>query len=220
MEVVEAIKTRKSIRAFLPQPVSKQVLEEILEVAVRSPSWANTQPWELTVIGGETMEQVKAAFLQAITAGEVPNPDIPYARFTEPYLSRTRDLGQKLYQVLGINREDREKREEWALKGRIFFDAPNGLIFYLDKELGPWSLFDLGLFSQSIMLAALAFGVGSCPLAAVMGYPEILRNILGIPDTKKIVYGMAIGYPDWQHTANKIESPREPVASFTQWRGF
>ena len=220
MELVEAIRARKSIRGFLPEPVPKQVLEEILELAARSPSWGNTQPWEVAVIGREVMGQVKAAFLQAITSGEPPNPDIPYASFDEPYVSRSRALGTRLYQLLGIGREDREKRQEWALRGRIFFDAPDGLIFYMDKGLGEWSLFDLGIFSQSIMLAAVAFGLGSCPLAAVMGYPDILRSILDIPDTKKIVYGMAIGYPDWQQPVNTLESSREPVSSFTQWRGF
>ncbi len=220
MEIVEAIKARKSIRAFLQQPVPKQVLEEILEVAARSPSWSNIQPWEVTVIGGKVMEQVKVALLQMASSGVPPNPDIPYYRPAEPYLSRSRDLGYRLYGILGISREDREKRIEWTLRGREFFDAPNGLVFCLDEELWPRALFDLGLFFQSVMLAALAFGLGSCPLAAAVGYPKVLREILGIPDKKKIVYGMAIGYPDWHHPANKLESPREAVASFTRWYGF
>ncbi len=166
------------------------------------------------------MEQVKVALLEVASSGESPNPDIPYSRPPEPYLSRSQDLGYRLYEILGISREDRERRMEWAFQGRNFFDAPNGLVFYLDEELWPRALFDLGLFSQSVMLAALAFGLGSCPLAGVVGYPKVLREILGIPDKKRIVYGMAIGYPDWQHPANKLESPREPVAGFTRWCGF
>lgn len=220
MEIVEAIKARRSIRAFLPQPVPKRVMEEILEVAARSPSFANTQPWEVTVIGEEVMEQVKEALLQAVKSEVPPTPDIPYPRFAEPYLSRLREEGYMLYQILGIKREDREARREWSLQGRKFFDAPNGLVFYLDEELGQWSLFDLGLFSQSVMLAASAFGLGTCALAAVVTYPAILREILGIPDGKKIVCGMALGYPDWNHPANKLVSVREPVASFTRWCGF
>lgn len=220
MEIVEAIKARRSIRAFLPQPVPKRVMEEILEVAARSPSFANTQPWEVAVIGGEVMEQVKEALLQAVKSEVPPAPDIPYPRFAEPYLSRLREEGYMLYQILGIKREDREARREWSLQGRKYFDAPNGLVFYLDEELGQWSLFDLGLFSQSVMLAASAFGLGTCALAAVVTYPAILREILGIPDGKKIVCGMALGYPDWNHPANKLVSVREPVASFTRWCGF
>lgn len=220
MEIVEAIKARKSFRAFLPQPVPKQVLEEILGLAARAPSFANSQPWEVTVIGGEVMEQVKEALVELARA-EVPlEPDMPYSRFAEPYISRIREDGRMLYQILGIEREDKEARKEWTLRGRKFFDAPNGFVFYLDEELGQWSLFDVALFAQSVMLAALAFGLGTCPLAAVVGYPYILRGILGIPDKKKIICGMAIGYPDWQHPANKLESPREPVAGFTQWCGF
>lgn len=220
MEIVEAIKARKSIRAFLPRPVAKQVLEEVLELAARSPSWANTQPWEVAVIGGEIMEQVKEALLEEVSSEVSPNPDIPFPRFDEPYVSRSRDLGRRLYEVLGISREDREARREWARQGSKLFDAPNGFIFCLDKVLGPYSMLDLGLFSQSVMLAALAFGLGTCSLAAAAPYPHVLRRILDIPDNKKIVYGMAIGYPDWQHPTNRLESQREPMASFTQWSGF
>lgn len=220
MEIVEAIRARRSIRAFRPQPVPKQVLAEVLEVATRSPSWANTQPWEVAVIGGEIMDEVKAALVEAATSGVSPAPDIPQVRFAEPYTSRSRELGSRLYQVLGISREDRERRQEWALRGQRLFDAPNALVFYLDEALGQWSLFDLGLFSQSVMLAALAFDLGTCSLAVVASHPQVLRRILGIPDKKKIAFGMAIGYPDWQHPANKLESPREPVASFTRWHGF
>lgn len=220
MELVEAIKARKSIRAFLPRPVPKPVLEKILELAARSPSWGNTQPWEVIVIGGEVMAQVKEVLFQVAQSGTSPEPDIPYSRFPEPYLSRRRDLGHRLYQILGIRREDRKAREEWALQGNKFFDAPNGLVFCLEKELGPWSLFDLGLFFQSVMLAALAFGLGTCPLAQGIFYPAVLRGILDIPDSKKVICGMAIGYPDWQHPVNKLESLREPVASFTRWYGL
>ena len=220
MEVVEAIKTRKSIRGFLPRPVPKQVLENILGLAARSPSWANSQPWEVTVIGGEIMEQVKEALFQETRSGATPDPDIPDPQFSELYRTRTRDLGYRLYAALGIKREDKKAREEWALQGVKFFDAPNGLILYLDRELGPWFLLDLGLFLQSITLVALTFGLGTCPLAAVVRYPKVLRKILGIPDEKMIVCGIAIGYPDWQHPANNLQSPREPVEVFTQWHGL
>jgi len=220
MEIGEAIKARKSIRAFLPQPVPKQVLEEILELATRAPSSSNIQPWEVTVIGGEVMERVKEALVE-LTRAEVPTAlDIPYHRFAEPYLSRSQNLGHRLYQVLGIKGDDKEARKEWALRGRIFFDAPTGLIFYVDKKLSERALFDVALFAQSVMLAALAFGLGTCPLATVVGYPYVLRRILGIPDKKRIICGMAIGYPNWQSPANKLESPREPVVTFTRWHGF
>lgn len=220
MELVEAIKTRQSIRAFLPRPVPRTVLAEILELAAHSPSWSNTQPWEVAVIGGETMNEVKAALVEAATSGASPVSDIPQVSFAEPYTSRSRELGLRLYQVLGIDREDREKRQEWVLQGQRFFDAPNAFVFYLDESLGPWSLFDLGIFCQSVMLAALTLNLGTCSMAAVVRYPQVLRRILGIPDRKKIVLGMAIGYPDWQHPANKLVSPREAMASFTRWHSL
>ncbi|MFC1965516.1 nitroreductase [Chloroflexota bacterium] len=196
------------------------MLEEVLELAARAPSFSNTQPWEVTVIGGEVMEQVKKALVQAASSGVPSESHISYPNFTEPYLSRRRETGYKLYEVLGIDREDMQSRKKWSLQGRDFFGAPNGMIFYLEDELGLWSLYDLGLFSQSVMLAALSFGLGTCALAAAVNYPRILQRISGIPDTKKIVCGMAIGYPDWQFPANKKESPREPVATFSRWCGF
>ncbi len=220
MEIVEAIKTRKSIRAFLPHPVPKETIEQVLELAKRSPSWANTQPWEVAVLGGEVMVQVQQALAQAASSGMTPSPDIPFPRFPESYIARRRSIGSRLYELMGINREDRQARLEWARKGNRFFDAPNGFIFYQDRELSPWSMLDLGLFSQTLMLAAVSFGLGTCSLAAAAPYPAILRQILGIPEEKKIVYGMAIGYPDWQYPANKLQSPREPVSSFARWYGF
>ena len=220
MEIGEAIRARKSIRAFLPKPVPRQVLEEIMELAARSPSWGNTQPWEVAIMAGDVMEQVKEALLQEAKSAAVPNPDIPYPTFGESHRSRSRELGIKLYQLLGISREDKQRRQEWGFQVYKFFNAPNGFVFYLDEELGPWSLLDLGLFCQSVMLSALAYDLGCCALAAVAGYPRVFREILSIPDNKKIVCGMAIGYPDWQHPATKLESPREPLSSFTQWHGF
>ncbi|MFC1847366.1 nitroreductase [Chloroflexota bacterium] len=220
LDIIGTIRARKSIRSFLPRPVPKQVLEEVLELAARSPSRSNTQPWEVIAIGREVMEQVSGALVQAALSPVSPDPDIPYTRFEEPYSSRRRELGYMLYEILGINREDKQARDEWALKGMRFFDAPNCLLFCLDRELGPWSLLDLGLFAQSVMLASLAFGLGCCSSANVTGYPRVLREILNIPDKKWVVFGMAIGYPDWQHTANKLESPREPAANFTRWHGF
>lgn len=220
MEIVEVIKTRKSVRGFLPKPVPQPVLEEMLALAGRSPSWANTQPWEVTVIGGEVMEQLKAALVQAMTSGTPSAPDLPYPRFDEPYLSRARDSGRRTQELLGIGREDKEKRDQWTLKGYRFFDAPNGLIFCLDEKLAQWSLLDLGLFIQSLILVAWSLGLGTCPLAAVAGYPQVLRSTLGIPDNKKITYGMALGYPDWPSPVNKRETPREPLSNFTRWCGF
>ncbi len=220
MEIVEAIKTRKSIRGFLPPPVPKPVLEEVLRLAARAPSGTNIQPWEVTIIGGEVMQQVKEALFQEARSGTPPAQDIPRLRLPERYFDRRRDIGYRLYGILGIRREDKKVRREWALQAIKFFDAPNGLIFYLDSELFPNHLLDLGLFLQSIMLVALAFGLGTCPEGIVVIYPEVLRKILNISDRKKIVCGMAIGYPDWKHPANKLVSPREPIESFTQWHGF
>ncbi len=219
MELAEAISARKSIRGFQPKPVPRPVIESILGLAARSPSWSNTQPWEVIVIGGEVMAEVKAALVQAVTSGTPAAPEIPLPGFADPYLNRRRDLGIRLYQALGISREDRDARDTWSLQGYRFFEAPIGLIFCLDAALGTWSVLDLGMFLQSVMLAALSFGLGTCATATVVHYPDVLRQILGIPERQKIICGMAIGYPDWQHPANRVESQRETVAGFTRWCG-
>lgn len=220
MDLVEGIKTRKSVRAFLPRPVPRETLEQILELAACAPSWSNTQPWEVTVIGGDVMKELQNTIFQMANSGVTPSPDIPFPRFPEPYVTRSRNLGSQLYTVLGINREDREARLAWARQGNRLFDAPNGFIFDIDRQLGPYSILDLGLFCENLMLAAAGFGLGTCALAAGVLYPAVLRSLLGIPEAKQIVFSMAIGYPDWQHPVNKLTSQRDPVASFTRWCGF
>ncbi|MFH1381369.1 MAG: nitroreductase [Chloroflexota bacterium] len=222
MDVVTALKTRKSIRGFLPRPVPRETLEEILKIACRAPSGANTQPWEVAVVGGEKMKELKDAIYQAAKSGVAEMSDFThgYHGQKEPYLSRQREVGFGLYGLLGIKREDRQRREEWGLQGRRFFDAPNALVLYLDKDLGPLTVFDVGLFAQSITLTALTFGLGTCILASVARFPNIIRGMLGIPPEKKIVCGIAIGYPDDAHPANKLESTRAPLSEFTKWYGF
>ena len=136
------------------------------------------------------------------------------------YRERARGLGRGLFQILGIEREDREARTQWYLKMMRFFDAPNGIIIYVDRELGPWALVDVGIMLQTIMLAALSYGLGTCTEALVAQYPELLRDILDIPESKQIICGIAIGYPDTDDPITEFRSEREPIESLVTWHGI
>ena len=122
--------------------------------------------------------------------------------------------------TLNISREDSLKKQEWALSGLRFFDAPNGIVFYYDRALNHWSLLDIGLLLQNIMLAALNYGLGTCTETTVTRFPDILRALLHIPESKIIVCGMAIGYPLEEDPVNQYVSPREPLEKISSWHGF
>jgi nitroreductase len=221
MDLIEAIKSRKSIRGYKPDPVLKEVLTEILEVASRAPSSMNTQPWELTIIAGDVIEQIKQANIKKLSSGEVPKPDVVRGeRYTDKYRERQVAIGVQLFQLMNIAREDREKRAEWMKRGFRFFDAPAAIILSMDKSLGEVAHFDLGAISQTIALTALNYGLGTCIQGAGIMYPDVIRKFTGIPESKQISICLTIGYPDWDFPANKVQSEREPVENLTTWHGI
>lgn len=220
MDVIEAIKNRKSVRAFKADPVPREVLQSIMEAVLRAPSWANTQPWEFAILGGGVMEEVKAALAEKASSGETPNPDIAWPSFEGPYRERMRSLGARLFQELGIAREDKEARQNWMLAMARFFDSPNAIIVYMDASLGEWSMLDIGLAMENLMLAAWHYGVGTCSEAAVVQYPDVLRTLLKIPGAKRIILGLAVGYPDSSSPSMKLISEREPLEALVGWHGF
>jgi nitroreductase len=226
MDITEAIGHRKSIRAFKPDPVPKEVLKEIMERALRAPSWGNTQPWEFAIVTGRSLEEIRQAFVEK--AEEEQRPDIPHPRgFPEPYNSRYRALGKKLFELKGIEREDKEKRKWWVLQGLRLFEAPCVIYIYIDRSLyeqdgqvNSWPLFDCGLVAENIMLLATGYGLGTIPQIQAVAYPDVLRRVLGIPDCKLIVLGISVGYPNWDDPVNQLHSEREPLGNVTTWYGF
>jgi len=223
MEVLEAIKTRKSIRGFKPEPVSRQVLEEILETACRAPSAMNSQPWEFCVLSGETLDAVRQRNLACIRSGMSPDPDHWILRWSRDSVYRQRqvELAKQLFELMGIQREDTAKRTEWMERGFRYFDAPASIIVMVDKHLteaGP--LLDIGGVIQNICLAALAYGLGTCIEDQGTMYPRILRELAGIPESKRILIAIAIGYPDWSFPGNAVKTQREPARNLTTWVGF
>ena len=223
MDIKEAITNRKSIRGYKTDPVPKEILKEILEIAGRSPSAMNTQPWEFFVLGGDVLKKVQARYSEKFRAGDIPEGEHSVTGWTKDSVFRTRqvELAKSLFKLMDIERHDQEKRADWMERGFRFFDAPAAIIVTTDISLkGNTPLIDIGIVLQSICLAALDFGLGTCIEDQGCLFPEILREIGDIPESKWIVMGIAIGYPDPDFPANKIQTTRVPVAENTNWRGF
>ncbi len=218
MEVIEAIRKRKSIRGYKPEPVPMEILKKILETAMHAPSAMNTQPWEVTVLTGGTLDKVRKANIEMLRSGAEPWRRISYQG---AHRQRQVDLAVQIFKLMGIAREDKEKRAQWMERGFRFFDAPAAIILSIDSSAPEWlALIDIGAFCQSICLAALEYGLGTCIADQGTMFPEVLRKFAGIPESKNMVISIAIGYPDWDFPANKLETDREPVDSFTTWCSF
>ena len=226
MDIADAIRERKSIRAFKSDPVPRQVLEGILETALRAPSWANTQPWEFAVVSGTQLQQIREAFVDR--AGEKPCPDLSHpGAFPEPYDTRRRVLGRKVFEIKGITRDDKDARKSWVLQGLRLFEAPCVIYICTDRsyclqenDVNVWPIFDCGLVAGNIMLLATRYGLGTIAQIQAVAHPEILRRTLGIPDSKLIVLGIAIGYPDPDDPINELRSERDPLQAVCTWHGF
>ncbi|MDD5127160.1 MAG: nitroreductase [Dehalococcoidales bacterium] len=221
MEIIEAIRSRRSVRSYQQKPVPRQIIEEIISVARRSPSSVNTQPWEITVVSGDVLESIKKEHLAKLAEGIPPAPEVPETRFQDKYRQRQVDLAVQIFQLMGISREDKVKRMEWLKRGFSFFDAPVAIFIGMDRSLaGEYSRFDLGAIAQTICLAALSYGLSTCIHGQGVSYPDVVRKYAGIPETKRLDVCISIGYADADFPANRLESQREPLENFVTWRGF
>jgi nitroreductase len=222
-EVVDhAIRTRKAIRGFLPTPVPRATIEEILEVASRAPSGTNTQPWKVVVLTGAARQRLTDAIRAAYDDPEQRRQhaeEYAYYPITwiDPYLARRRQLGWGLYGLLGIGREDRARMHEQHGRNYAFFDAPVGMIFTIDRVMEQGSWLDYGTFLENIMIAARARGLDTCPQQAFTQFHRIIKDELGLPDNEMVVCGMALGYADMSRIENTLVTEREPVASFARF---
>jgi nitroreductase len=207
MTVEEAITGRRSIRAFLAKPVPRELIERILLIAGRAPSGSNVQPWKVWVLEGAVRDEICRDLVDRYDRNEITEREYNYypVNWREPYLARRRACGWGLYGTLGIGRADKDKMHAQHGRNFAFFDAPVGLIFSIDRDLEQGSWLDYGMFLQSIMVAARAFGLESCPQAAWLIFHDVLQQRLGIPATQTIVCGMSLGYSD----------PNEKVNTFT-----
>ena len=218
-----AITSRRSIRAFLPTPVPRATVEQILDVAARAPSGTNMQPWRVHALAGEALrafsDKVEGAFL---AGGHGQEREYKYYpdEFFEPYLSRRRQVGFAMYELLDIKRGENEKMKLQHARNFRFFDAPVGLICTIDKRLNVGSWLDYGFFLANICAAARARGLDTIPQAAFASLPDTIRAALGLPEQEAIVCGMAIGYADPDAPVNGLHVSRAPAAEFTRFAGF
>ena len=224
--VVTAIESRMSVRAFLPDPVARETIERVLQLASRAASGTNTQPWKVYVLQGANRDELSAKVCEAYDA-IYANPSLTaeyredydyYSReWISPYIDRRRQNGWGLYGLLGIARGEKDKMHAQHRRNFRFFDAPVGLMFTIDRILGRGSLLDYGMFLQTLMLAARAQGLHTCPQAAWNGFSKIILPHIGAGEGEMLVCGMSMGYADESEPVNGFDTPREPVGTFTRW---
>ena len=218
--VDEAIASRRSVRAYLPTPVAGAVVREILATAACAPSGNNIQPWHVYVTAGAARERLSATIIQAWrTEPEAHVQEYVYSltEWREPYRARRREVGWGLYDLLGIAKGDREGSRRQYERNFVFFDAPVGMIFTIERDLGRGSWLDLGMFIENVMTAARGRGLDTCPEAALATFHEVIRPLLGIPEEEVVVCGMALGHADERAPVNALRTPREPVEEFARF---
>jgi nitroreductase len=219
-----AITSRRSIRAYLDQPVAREDIEAILEVAARAPSGTNTQPWKVHVLTGAARERLSEAILAAYRdPAQAKDHAEEYAYYprewVSPFIERRRKVGWDLYALLGLTRENKAGMAAQHGRNYVFFDAPVGLIFTIDRVMEQGSWLDYGMFLQNIMVAARARGLDTCPQAAFTQFHRIVAEQLSLPPNEMLVCGMALGYADPARVENTLVTQREPVSAFAHFIG-
>jgi nitroreductase len=219
MELRETIRNRRSIRQFLAKPVSEDIIRELITDTLWSPSWGNTQPWEVVVASGQKLEEFKKKNQEALLAGKETATDIPMPQvWPDDYLLRYKELGKSVLGSLSIAREDKEARLKHFFKMFGFFDAPAAILVAVDKNLAlEYAMLDAGIFLQTFCLLAHDRGLGTCILAAMVSYPEIARELFSIPENKLLVMGAALGWPDPDAPVNCFERERGSLDEFVRW---
>lgn len=222
MKVEEAIDQRYSVRAFLDQPVAKRDIEAILRQAVRAPSWGNTQPWEIAVAGGDVAKAVTDEFCQLLGNGVQMNPDFNMpVSFTGLYNDRYRSVGKEVFRLKGIGREDQDARAAHYMSNFRAFGAPVLIYLLQDQCLDTvYPVFGAGSLAQNICLLATSRGMGTCLLAALAWYPDVIRKHLGLGTDKKVVLGIGLGYPDPADPVNTLRSERADLKDNVRFVGM
>lgn len=218
------IRGRRSVRAFLPTPVPKETVLEILDVAARAPSGTNTQPWQVIVVNGEKKEALSRELIEtSLDPARDAEHSAEYHYYPEkwipPYIERRRKVGYDLYGLLGIAKGEKDRMSRQFARNYAFFNAPVGLFFTIDRILGQGSWLDYGMFLQNVMLNARARGLDTCPQAAFAKYHRIIKRHLNIPEERILICGMALGHEDPSRIENNLRTEREPASSFTRFVG-
>ena len=222
MDIVESLDKRKCVRAFKPDQVPQTILEEIMELALRAPSWGNTQPWDFVIATGSKLEEIKQGFAER--AGQDSLPDIARPQeFPEPYASRRRPVNRPAEAVpAGQQNQPVRRPMNTRLYGApcVIYICTGRSFYFQSKGINSWAIFDCGLIAENIMLLAPNYRLGTIALAQAVTHPDVLRRVLEIPDSLLAVLGIAIGYPDLDDPVNQRRSVREPFSQVVKWYGF
>lgn len=209
MNAIECIKTRMSIRKFKSDPVPLELLKKVIDIAKWSPSYKNTQPWEVVIISGKKKEELSKILVELLERNTKPSPDIPEPKSWPQALdARINALLKKRSELTGVDMFSLEALEKAKIANFQFYGAPHGIFLFHDSSLTVWSIFDMGLFAQSLMLAAHAHGLGTVPQAFLTDYSQHIKQFLGIPESKRLVLGISIGYPDMTSPVNQFRPDR------------
>ncbi|HEX4695759.1 nitroreductase [Sphingomonas sp.] len=220
MNVSDAIAARRSVRGFLPDPVDPELLRDIAVKAARAASGGNIQPWHVDIVGGESLDELKAIMAAKIEAGhtEKPGYDIYPRDFTAPYRDRTFAVGEAMYGHIGIERADKAARRQWFARNFQFFGAPAAMFCTVDRRMGPPQWSDLGMYLENVMLLAVEAGLATCPQECWAMYPETIERFLDVPAERMLFCGMAIGREDKAEPANRLRTERAPEGEWLSVR--
>jgi nitroreductase len=218
--IYQIIRSRCAVRAFLPDSVPRRLLAEIIELAARAPSTFNTQPWRLHVLTGAA----RHALVDAILEAHAGNAEPPFTPFPNPQpddcASLQLEFGRLYHAALSIDRKDQAARARQTARNYCFFGAPVGLLFSIDARLTRNSWVDVGLFLQTLMLAAHARGLGTCPQVSLLRYERVIASYLGFGENETLVCAMSLGHPDPDAPVNRMAIPRKSLTAFAKWHGF
>lgn len=218
--LADLLNNRFSCRAFLPNPVPRETIEEILFRAQKTPSWCNTQPWQLLITSGEGTEAFRNAFAEHLNANAGPAPDIAFPlEYRGIYLDRRRESGFALYNALGIAKGDRAAYAKQTRENFQFFGAPHVAIITTPEELGAYGAVDCGAYIGVFTLAAQELGIATIPQAALASFSPFIRSYFDIPAGRQIVAGISFGYADHSHPANSFRTQRAAIEAAVQWVG-
>ncbi|MGW5438608.1 nitroreductase [Nocardia asteroides] len=208
---------RWSCRQFLPDEVDRALIDRLLNLTRRTPSWCNTQPWQVVVTAGEGTERFRKELLAHIqTSGTAPDFEFP-AQYEGVYRERRRACGFQLYDSVGIAKGDHEKTMRQMVRNFELFDAPHVAIVTSEADLGVYGAVDCGLWLQSFLLGAQALGLGAAPQAALASYSPFIHDFFDLPAHRKVVFGVSFGYPDPTHPVNTFRTTRAPLEDQITW---
>ena len=216
--VFEAVTGRRSVRAFLPDPIPSTVVSDILSGASRAPSGQNMQPWLVHVVTGRALEKLSAA---AVAAAEAEETSLEYqylpVKIREPYLSRRRKIGFDLYAKYGIGRDDIAERKAAMMRNFTFFGAPVGLFFTIERDMAMGAWMDCAMFMQNVMVLARAYGLETCPQQAWCDFGAVVHRELGLGSDVIVLSGMSLGREDKAAVVNTLASERIGLGEFVTW---